>query len=88
MPMTIDSIVRWWSLERPDKAALWASGDAVTYAELHDWVGRVAGALVERGVEVGERVCIFAANSLEWCVAALATLRAGGIVAGINVRMV
>ncbi len=88
MPMTIDSVVRWWSLERPDQAALWESGDAVTYAELHDWVGRVAGALVERGVEVGDRVCIFAANSLEWCVAALATLRAGGIVAGINVRMV
>ena len=43
MPMTIDSVVRWWSMERPDQAALWESGDAVTYAELHDWVGRVAG---------------------------------------------
>jgi fatty-acyl-CoA synthase len=88
MPMTIDSVVRWWSKERPDQRALSQSGDAITYAELDEWVGRMATRLVAEQVGIGDRVCIFAGNSLEWCVACLATLRVGGIVAGINARMV
>jgi fatty-acyl-CoA synthase len=86
--MTIDSVVRWWSEERPDQLALSQSGDGVTYRELGEWVGRLAAELVERDVQVGDRVCIYAKNNLGWCAMALATLRVGGIVAGINSRMV
>lgn len=88
MAMTIDSTVRWWSRERPEQLALVDADDSVTYRELDEWVGRVAVRLVAEGVAPGDRVSIVAPNCLPWCVVALATLRAGGVVAGINVRSV
>jgi fatty-acyl-CoA synthase len=88
MPMTIDSVIRWWSRERADQVALATGDQRVTYGELGEWVGRVAADLVGHGVARGDRVCVYAPNCLEWCVSALATLRAGGVVCGINARMV
>src|SRR5690606_5570199 len=48
----------------------------------------VAATLRSDGVRPGDRVSIVAANSLEWCVAALAGLKIGAIVAPFNQRMV
>ena len=88
MAGTIDSVLRWWAQEQAQRVALSLAGDAVTYRELDAWVGRVASRFAADGLEPGDRLCLYAANSLEWCVAALAGLRAGAIVAGINSRMV
>lgn len=88
MAGTIDSVLRWWAQEGAQRTALSLAGDAVTYRELDGWVGRVASRFAADGLETGDRLCIYAANSLEWCVAALAGLRAGAVVAGINSRMV
>lgn len=57
-----------------------ASGDIVlvegdrrlTRAEVARRVTRVAGALAERGYSAGDRFAIWGANSLEWCISALA----------------
>ena len=58
----------------------------LSYAELFDRVRRFGGSLVASGAEPGERVGIWAANSLEWVVAALGTLQAGGVVVPVNTR--
>ena len=50
-----------------------------TYGELGEQVGRVAAALVARGVRPGDRVAIFATNRPEWTVLDLAILRAGAV---------
>ena len=88
MAMTIDSVIRWWGKERTDEIALVQVDDRVTWGQLNDWVGRVAVHFAAQGVNPGDRVCIYAANSLEWVVSALATLRCGGIFSGINAKMV
>jgi len=85
---TIDGALRWWGRERAEYIALSIPGDSVSYAELDAWVGRTAAFFERSGLRPGSRVCIYASNSIEWCVAALAALRVGGIVAGINARMV
>lgn len=88
MSATIDHVLRWWGSEQGERRALACGDNGVTYAELDGWVGRVASTFAQSGVSVGDRVTIYAANSLEYCVAALACLRCGGIVAGLNSRMV
>jgi len=85
---TIDGALRWWAVERAEHVALSCSGDSLTYADLDAWVGRTARFLDSAGLGAGDRLCVYAANGLEWCVTALATLRLGGIIAGINARMV
>lgn len=88
MPMTIDSMIRWWGLEKPLTTAICQEGDRVSFAELNAWIGRVAASFVDKGLRVGDRVCIFGANRMEWCIAAMATLRCGGVFAGLSPKMV
>ena len=88
MSVTIDHVLRWWAHERAAQDALVCGEDRIAYEALHHWVGRVAWHFAEAGLGVGGRVTIFAANSMEYCVAALAALRCGGIVTGLNNRMV
>lgn len=84
--LTIHSALQWWAKSRPDTVALALGGDRVTYGELVPWVERVADRLVGLGVETGDRVNACAANAIEYCVLAYATMRAGGIVAPLNTR--
>jgi len=88
MSVTIDHVFRWWGSEQGERTALVFGDRRVSYATLNAWVGRVASEFAQAGVGVGERVTIYAANSLEYCVAALACLRCGGIITGLNNRMV
>jgi acyl-CoA synthetase (AMP-forming)/AMP-acid ligase II len=58
----------------------------VDYASLRSSVDEAAGALIAAGIEPGDRVCIWAPNSLEWIVAALGITSAGGVLVPINTR--
>jgi acyl-CoA synthetase (AMP-forming)/AMP-acid ligase II len=57
-----------------------------TFAELGEDVARAARALVGSGVEVGDRVAVWAPNVAEWVIAALATYTAGGVLVPLNTR--
>ena len=52
----------------------------ITYRELKETVGRLAGALQNLGIAPGDRVAIYSRNRPEWAVADLAVLKLGGIV--------
>jgi long-chain acyl-CoA synthetase len=56
-----------------------AEGGAVTWGAYAVQIQRIALALVERGVEPGERVAIFAPNSVEWMSAAMAIQSIGAV---------
>jgi acyl-CoA synthetase (AMP-forming)/AMP-acid ligase II len=58
----------------------------VTYTELVTRVARAAKALVAAGVEPGDRVAVWAPNSIEWIVAALGITAAGGVLVPVNTR--
>lgn len=69
---------------RDDRRALTFKGEGreavrLTYAQLYDQVARLAEALKESGVRVGDRVAGFMPNMLETVVAMLATTSLGAI---------
>ncbi len=60
-----------------------AAWKEISWAELSQRVRQTAEGLIRLGVKSGDRVCIFAATSLDWMVADLGTLAAGAIVVPI-----
>ena len=62
----------------PDRPAVWSSTSELTYADLYDRSMRLARALVEHGIEPGDRVVIALAKDVALPVAIFGTLLAGG----------
>lgn len=62
----------------PGRPAVWSSAGELTYAELYDRSMRLARALVESGIEPGDRVVIVLAKDVALPVAIFGTLLAGG----------
>jgi long-chain acyl-CoA synthetase len=57
---------------------------AITYGELWRRASRIAGALVERGIEPGDRIAILSESRPEWAICLLAGLLAGAIVVPLD----
>ena len=94
--MTVRSEVAWPTIPAMVRDAARRFGDAdavvdgdrrVTFAELAT-LGRrrAARALCASGVEPGDRVAVWAPNSLEWIVAALGVTTAGAVLVPVNTR--
>jgi amino acid adenylation domain-containing protein len=62
----------------PDRPAVWSSAGELTYADLRDRSMRLARALVEHGIEPGDRVVIALPKDVALPVAIFGTLLAGG----------
>ena len=58
----------------------------LTFAQLREEIDQTAQAIIAAGIEPGDRVCIWAPNSLRWLLSALGTYRAGGVVVPLNTR--
>jgi long-chain acyl-CoA synthetase len=83
-PLSLPAVLaghRRWS---PDKEAVVWEGGRRTWRELGERVDRVAGALLEEGLQPGERVSILLNNSPELLELILGTIQAGGVVAPLS----
>ncbi|GGO68858.1 FadD3 family acyl-CoA ligase [Nocardioides deserti] len=69
-----------------DHPAYVQDGEVVTFLELLGRVRRAARAYVARGLRPGDRVCLWAPNSIDWVVAGLAVSYAGGVLVPLNSR--
>ncbi|CAM5491973.1 FadD3 family acyl-CoA ligase [Streptomyces tanashiensis] len=58
----------------------------VTYAELGERVERAAAACLATGIRSGDRVAIWAPNTLDWIVSALGAVTAGAVLVPLNTR--
>lgn len=58
----------------------------VSYEHLGERVERAAAACVARGLRPGDRVAVWAPNSLDWIVSALGAVTAGGVLVPVNTR--
>ncbi|MDT9692639.1 FadD3 family acyl-CoA ligase [Streptomyces sp. P9(2023)] len=58
----------------------------VSYEELGERVERAAAACMAAGVERGDRVAIWAPNTLDWIVSALGAVTAGAVLVPLNTR--
>src|SRR5829696_873529 len=63
----------------PDRIALVAGGQRLTYHELDAAANRLAHALRNAGVQPGDRVTVLLENSIEAVVAIFGALKAGGV---------
>jgi long-chain acyl-CoA synthetase len=73
----IPDLLRRQACARGSKTAYRDARSAVTYAELLDRTGKLAGHLADNGVAAGETVAIMLPNSVQWVEACLAIARAG-----------
>lgn len=87
--------VEWQSIPRLVRTAAerYAGTEAVvegrtriSYGELGARVERAAAACLARGVGPGDRVAVWAPNSLDWIVAALGAVSAGAVLVPLNTR--
>ncbi|MEE1824729.1 AMP-binding protein, partial [Streptomyces sp. BE20] len=67
-----------------DKTAFRDAVRGVTYAELHDRTGRIAGHLAELRLQPGDRAAILLGNSVEVVESYFGVLRAGAIAVPLN----
>jgi long-chain acyl-CoA synthetase len=74
--------------ERPGAPAIAEVGSrALTHGELREQTERLAGGLQQRfGVEPGDRIALLAANSVDFVLALVATLRTGSVAVLLNTR--
>ena len=63
-------------------------GDSLTsYSALRDAVGHAAGAWRSLGLQIGDRVLVYAPDSVDWVIAYLGVIWAGGVAIGLNSRL-
>jgi len=68
----------------PDRTAVHFKDRQITYGEFLDKVLRAANGLISLGVKPGDRVVIYAMNSIEWLIFEFAIWAAGAIMVPIN----
>ena len=83
---TIPAVLRAAAARFGDHPAYVEGGRTVSYAALLEDVRAVARGLVAHGMGVGDRVVLWAPNSIEWAVTALAVTYAGGVLVPANSR--
>ncbi|WP_306956053.1 fatty acid--CoA ligase family protein [Streptomyces sp. B4I13] len=83
---SIPGLVRAAAERYADAEAVVEGRTRISYAELGARVERAAAACLANGVEAGDRVGIWAPNSLDWIVAALGAVSAGAVLVPVNTR--
>jgi len=83
---TIPGLVRAAAVRYPEVEAVAEGRTRVTYAELGARVERAAAACVANGVAPGDRVAIWAPNTLDWIVSSLGAVSAGAVLVPLNTR--
>ncbi len=82
--MRVEHFLEASARRHPDKVALVAGSERVTFASLDGRADRLAAWLQAEGVARGDRVVIFADNSVEAVVALFGVLKAGGVFSLVN----
>jgi len=82
--MRLEQTLRISAARNPGKTALVAGDVRLSYADLDALSDRLAGALLRRGIERGDRVVVFTDNRWEAVVAIYAIQKAGAVFSPIN----
>jgi acyl-CoA synthetase (AMP-forming)/AMP-acid ligase II len=85
-PQTIPRILARAAEQLAEHPAIEEAARTLSYRELWLAVQRTAAALIGSGVQPGDRVALWAPNSADWIVLALATSSAGATLVPINTR--
>ncbi|MFJ4977596.1 FadD3 family acyl-CoA ligase [Streptomyces coeruleorubidus] len=83
---SIPGLVRTAAERYADAEAVVEGRTRITYAELGARVERAAAACLAHGIRPGDRVGIWAPNTLDWIVSALGAVSAGAVLVPLNTR--
>ncbi|MET9123732.1 FadD3 family acyl-CoA ligase [Streptomyces sp. NPDC004528] len=83
---SVPGLVRSAARRFADHEAVVEGRTRVTYAELGARVERAAAACLAAGVRTGDRVAVWAPNTLDWIVSALGAVSAGAVLVPLNTR--
>ncbi|MFI9614535.1 FadD3 family acyl-CoA ligase [Streptomyces sp. NPDC052023] len=83
---SIPGLVRWAAERYADVEAVVEGRTRISYAELGTRVERAAAACLAHGLRPGDRVAVWAPNSLDWIVSALGAVSAGAVLVPLNTR--
>jgi acyl-CoA synthetase (AMP-forming)/AMP-acid ligase II len=83
---TIPELVQQAAASYRDGEAVVEGRTRISYAELGERIERAAAACMARGVERGDRVAVWAPNTLDWIVCALGAVTAGAVLVPLNTR--
>ncbi|MEU7322123.1 FadD3 family acyl-CoA ligase [Streptomyces griseoviridis] len=83
---SIPGLVRAAAERYADTEAVVEGRTRISYGELGARVERAAAACVAHGLAPGDRVAVWAPNSLDWIVAALGAVSAGAVLVPLNTR--
>ncbi|MFH0520924.1 FadD3 family acyl-CoA ligase [Streptomyces sp. M41] len=83
---SIPELVREAAERYADTEAVVEGRTRISYGELGARVERSAAACLAEGIEPGDRVAIWAPNTLDWIVAALGAVSAGAVLVPVNTR--
>ena len=87
LPPTIPHVAALAALRWPTAPAVIERGETWTFTRLWDECRRAASALLAHGIVPGDRVAIWAPNSREWVVAAIAAQTCGAAIVPLNTRL-
>ncbi|MCZ4552033.1 FadD3 family acyl-CoA ligase [Gordonia rubripertincta] len=85
-PAALERAARLWPGRRAIIDDQWGDTVELTWSELRETVHTFATALIEHGINAGDRVAIWSPNSFHWPIAALGVHVAGGTVVPLNTR--
>jgi HIP---CoA ligase len=86
IPPTVPAAVRRAARLWPAEEAVVDGGQRVSWAGLADRMTRAARAFTASGIRPGDRVALWAPNSLDWIDAANGVYAAGGVLVPVNTR--
>lgn len=86
-PQSYDAMIRRSAARFPRNEAVVCGARRVIWSEFDEMIERTAYGLVEAGLAPGDRVCVMLDNRLEYLVAMLAAIRAGGIAIPLGTRL-
>jgi acyl-CoA synthetase (AMP-forming)/AMP-acid ligase II len=86
LPLTLPHALSYAAENFGDATAVDINGRKTGFRQLAALVERAAAAFIACGVRDGDRIAIWAPNSLEWIVAALGAQWSGGTVVPLNTR--
>lgn len=85
-PTTIPGVLAQAARRDPRGIAVDDRGRRITFGELDALATRIAAAFIAAGVQRGDRIAIWAPNSLDWIAVGLGVHAAGAVIVPLNTR--
>jgi fatty-acyl-CoA synthase len=86
-PASVWDLLADAAFDRPDRVAIWVSGETLTYGQLRDRAAALGRALLGHGLRAGDRIALWGPTSTDAIIAFFAAAHARGIFVPLSARL-